>query len=51
MNIWILLITNYKGKKYLAPYENFVRARLELCEDASAAQVHDWLKYDIVAKA
>jgi len=30
--------------KVLAPYENFVRTRLELCTDASAAQVHDWLK-------
>ena len=31
-------------QKVLAPYEDFVKARLELCEDASAAQVHDWLK-------
>ena len=31
-------------QKVLVPYEDFVRARLELCEDASAAQVHDWLK-------
>jgi len=30
--------------KVLAPYENFVRTRLEQCADASAAQVHDWLK-------
>jgi transposase len=30
--------------KVLAPYENFVRIRLEYCEEASAAQVHDWLK-------
>ena len=30
--------------KDLDPYEAFVRARLEACEDASAAQVHDWLK-------
>ena len=30
--------------KLLAPYEHFVKARLEDCEDASAAQVHDWLK-------
>ncbi len=30
--------------KILAPYEEFVKARLEACEDASAAQVHDWLK-------
>ena len=31
-------------KKLLAPYEEFVRVRLEECPDASAAQVHDWLK-------
>ena len=31
-------------KKLLAPYEDFVRIRLEECPDASAAQVHDWLK-------
>ena len=30
--------------KLLAPYEDFVRIRLEECPDASAAQVHDWLK-------
>ena len=30
--------------KVLAPYENFVRTRLEHCADASAAQIHDWLK-------
>jgi len=30
--------------KILAPYEEFVKTRLEACEDASAAQVHDWLK-------
>lgn len=30
--------------KILAPYEDYVKARLEACEDASAAQVHDWLK-------
>ena len=30
--------------KVLAPYENFVRTRLERCAEASAAQVHDWLK-------
>lgn len=30
--------------KMLAPYEEFVKIRLEACEDASAAQVHDWLK-------
>jgi len=30
--------------KLLEPYENFVKTRLEACPDASAAQVHDWLK-------
>jgi transposase len=30
-------------KKLLAPYEDFVRGRLEACPEASAAQVHDWL--------
>ncbi len=30
--------------KILAPYEDYVKARLEDCEDASAAQIHDWLK-------
>ena len=28
----------------LALYENFVKGRLELCPEASSAQVHDWLK-------
>jgi transposase len=30
--------------KVLAPYEDFVKTRLEDCPDASAAQVHDWMK-------
>ena len=30
--------------KVLDPYEGFVKARLEVCPEASAAQVHDWLK-------
>ena len=30
--------------KVLDPYEGFVRTRLEACPEASAAQVHDWLK-------
>lgn len=30
--------------KVLDPYEVFVKGRLESCPDASAAQVHDWLK-------
>ena len=30
--------------KVLDPYEGFVKTRLEACPDASAAQVHDWLK-------
>ena len=33
--------------KVLAPYEDFVKTRLEDCPDASAAQVHDWLKENI----
>ena len=31
-------------EKLLKPYEEFIKTRLELCDDASAAQVHDWLK-------
>src|SRR4030042_3570639 len=30
--------------KLLEPYEDFIKTRLENCLDASAAQVHDWLK-------
>jgi transposase len=30
--------------KLLTGYEDFIRSRLEDCPDASAAQVHDWLK-------
>ncbi|MBW6492874.1 MAG: IS21 family transposase [Lentimicrobium sp.] len=30
--------------KVLDPFESFVRSRLEACPDASAAQLHDWLK-------
>jgi len=30
--------------KVLDPYESFVKSRLEACQEASAAQVHDWLK-------
>jgi hypothetical protein len=30
--------------KKLAPYEDYVKSRLELCLEASSAQVHDWLK-------
>ena len=30
--------------KKLAPYEDYVKGRLELCLEASSAQVHDWLK-------
>ena len=30
--------------KKLAPYECYVKSRLELCLEASSAQVHDWLK-------
>ena len=31
-------------KRDLAPYEAFVRSRLKLYADTSAAQMHDWLK-------
>ena len=31
-------------EKLLDPYEEFIKTRLENCEDASTAQVHDWLK-------
>ena len=31
-------------RKVLDPYQEFVKTRLELFPDASAAQVHDWLK-------
>lgn len=34
---------SYRLKK-LKPYEDFVRERLEACQEASAAQVHDWIK-------
>ena len=30
--------------KKLAPYESYIKSRLELCLEASSAQVHDWLK-------
>jgi len=30
--------------KVLDPYEVFIKSRLEACPEASAAQVHDWLK-------
>ena len=33
-----------RRQRVLAPYENFVRTRLEACPEASSAQVHDWLK-------
>ena len=31
-------------EKLLVPYEEFVKTKLESCPEASAAQVHDWLK-------
>ncbi|MCJ7446972.1 MAG: IS21 family transposase, partial [Bacteroidales bacterium] len=30
--------------KKLAPYESYIKSRIELCLEASSAQVHDWLK-------
>lgn len=38
-----LLAGQYRSK-ILAPYETFVRERLSLYQDTSAAQIHDWLK-------
>ncbi len=38
------LISQSDRKKELLPYENFVRERLQLHRDTSAAQMHDWLK-------
>ncbi|HUH47946.1 MAG TPA: IS21 family transposase, partial [Arenibacter sp.] len=41
------LIKGSRKKKLLAPYEDFVRAKLEVYRDTPAAQMHDWLKeYD-----
>jgi transposase len=39
-----LIDSQTQRQKFLSPYEGFVRTRLELCSEASAAQVHDWLK-------
>ena len=34
-----------KGRpSLLAPYEDFIRRKIEECRDVSAAQIHDWLK-------
>jgi transposase len=33
-----------RRQRVLTSYENYVRTRLELCPEASSAQVHDWLK-------
>lgn len=42
---YLEFIHNQKDReKLLEPYEEFIKTRLEDCEDASAAQVHDWLK-------
>src|SRR4030042_2248909 len=42
---YLEFIHSQKGReKLLGPYEEFIKTRLENCEDASAAQVHDWLK-------
>jgi len=38
-------INNHVSReKLLIPYEEFIKTRLESCPEASAAQVHDWLK-------
>lgn len=39
-----LIDSQTQRQRLLSPYERFVRTRLELCPEASAAQVHDWLK-------
>lgn len=38
------LIKQSERKKELQPYESFVKERLELYQDTSTAQMHDWLK-------
>lgn len=38
------LLLTYERKKLLTPYETFVANRLNLYQDTSAAQMHDWLK-------
>jgi transposase len=35
---------NISRGKMLIPYEEYIKTRLEACPEASAAQVHDWLK-------
>lgn len=35
---------NNNRPKELAPYEHFVKSRLDVYPDTSAAQIHDWLK-------
>jgi transposase len=38
------LFATLHRNKVLTPYENFVKERLNLFPDTSAAQIHDWLK-------
>jgi transposase len=38
------LIAQSDKKKLLLPYESFIKQRLEVFSDTSAAQMHDWLK-------
>lgn len=38
------LLKQSERKKILLPYEDFVKRRLEMFRDTSAAQMHDWLK-------
>jgi transposase len=40
----LMLIQQSQRPKILAPYEEFVRQRLENFRDTPAAQMHDWLK-------
>jgi transposase len=40
----VFLSSQSDRKKILLPFEGFVKERLELYSDTSAAQMHDWLK-------
>ena len=42
------LIQQSERQKELLPYTSFVKERLELYQDTSAAQLHDWLKAQYV---
>jgi transposase len=38
------LLSTLQRSKALSPYESFVKEKLHLFPDTSAAQIHDWLK-------